>query len=143
MQIHRASHSQTVRIIAVIFLIGLITSCSSSEKTASNKQRQIKTPPAKELTEEQQINLRYLYVEGLKEKYLENYQRAIELFSQCIRIDGRNHAAMYEIALIQGDLKNFADAIFFARSAAELDKDNVWYALYLGELYMKTGKSVI
>ncbi len=140
MQIHRASHLQTVRIIAVIFLIGLIASCSSSEKASSNKQRQIKTPPAKELTEEQQINLRYLYVEGLKEKYLENYQRAIELFSQCIRIDGRNHAAMYEIALIQGDLKNFADAIFFARSAAELDKENVWYALYLGELYMKTGK---
>jgi tetratricopeptide (TPR) repeat protein len=136
----RDFHSRSVSIVAVIFLTGLIASCSSSEKVANSKSKMQKAPPERELTEEQRINLRYLYVEGLKEKYLENYQRAIELFSQCIRIDGRNHAAMYEIALIQGDLKNFADAIFFARSAAELDKDNVWYSLYLGELYMKTGK---
>lgn len=140
MQVLRELHSNIFRVITAFFLAGLITACSGTQKVADNKSKQFKAPPEKELTEEQRINLRYLYVEGLKEKYLENYQRAIELFSQCIRIDGRNHAAMYEIALIQGDLKNFADAIFFARSAAELDKENVWYTLYLGELYMKTGK---
>jgi tetratricopeptide (TPR) repeat protein len=134
-----AGKNITTLMLGLIVLSALtFSACNSTKKSISNNSPQEK--PEKSLTEEQIVNLRYLYVEGVKQKILGNYKQAIDLFSQCIRIDGKNHAAMYEIATIQQKQNNIIDAIFFARSAAEINPGNTWYTLFLGELYMNSGK---
>lgn len=126
-----------------ILLIVTLTSCVTRKNTAKETRPatpQVAKKDAERLTEEEQINLKFLFVNGVKEQILGNYEKAIELFSQCIRIDGRHHASMYELAKIYLEQKKLNDAVFFARSAHELDGTNVWYTEFLAELLMATGK---
>ncbi len=128
------------KILAVAIIITL-ASCSSSEKLSQPAVSNSTGSNSKNLTEEQTINLRYLYVNAVKEKLAGNLDKSVEMFLQCIRIDGTNHAAMYEIALIKSEQNKLEDALFFARSAAELDKNNLWYQLFLSELYVSSGEN--
>ncbi|MDQ3050297.1 MAG: tetratricopeptide repeat protein [Bacteroidota bacterium] len=124
----------------LIFIV-LFVACSPSAKTTVKAPAVSKTEKGKrELTEEEQINLRYLFVNANKEKILGNKDKAADLFAQCIRIDGSNHAAMYELALIYAEQKKINDALFFARSAYQLDATNTWYRLFLAELLMAAKK---
>jgi tetratricopeptide (TPR) repeat protein len=127
--------------LVFIFCFSIIfASCNSSQKAgkipAASTQKM-----KKELTEEELINLKYLFVNAKKEKMLGNAEKAAEFFAQCIRIDGRNHAAMFELAQIYREQKKISDALFFARSAAELDQSNEWYKIFLGDMLMSAKKS--
>lgn len=124
-----------------LIFIMLFTACGPSAKTTVKAPAESKSSKGKRvLTEEEQINLRFLFVNANKEKILGNKDKAAELFAQCIRIDGTNHAAMYELALIYAEQKKINDALFFARSAHQLDGSNTWYRLFLAELLMAAKK---
>jgi tetratricopeptide (TPR) repeat protein len=105
----------------------------------------VKQPPpsggrATELGEESRMTLTYHFFNANKEKILGNTDKAMDLFAQCIRIDNRNAASMYELAALYAEKKKFNDALFFAQSAAEIEPDNGWYQLLLADLYRQTGK---
>ncbi|MBL0340281.1 MAG: tetratricopeptide repeat protein [Bacteroidetes bacterium] len=123
-----------------LLIATVMAACKPSQKaaqpTATTTQKGKKV-----LSEEESINLNYLFVNANKEKILGNPEKAAELFAQCIRIDGGNHAAMFELAKIYLDQKKINDAIFFARTAYQIDPKNTWYRLFLAELLMATKKS--
>jgi len=126
----------------LLILIAVFAACNPSAKTTSQSPATPSGQKAKkQLSEEDQINLKYLFVNANKEKILGNMDKAGELFAQCIRIDGSCHAAMYELALIYADQKKINDALFFARSANQVDPANTWYRLFLAELLMASKKS--
>jgi tetratricopeptide (TPR) repeat protein len=116
-----------------------VSSCSPAGKSTTATRGKTKDTRSA-LSEEQLINLKYLFVEASKEKMLGNTEKAIELFSQCIRIDGSNHASMYELATLYAGQRKLNDALFFAESASRIDPENDWYKLFLAELYMNARK---
>src|SRR5690242_74427 len=118
----------------IIFIAGLVA-CNPSAKTTTTRATSSGSPQKtkKELSEEELINLKYLFVNANKEKILGNKNKAAELFAQCIRIDGSNHAAMYELATIYAEQKKINDALFFARGASQIEPSNTWYRLFLAE----------
>lgn len=135
-------HQLIFKCYFLFFLVVLFTACNPSAKTT------VKTPASntgqkgkRVLTEEELINLKFLFVNANKEKILGNKDKAAELFAQCIRIDGSNHAAMYELSLIYAEQKKINDALFFARSANAIAPSNIWYRLFLAELLMAGKKS--
>ena len=128
------------KIISTLLIAVLAFGCGSTSKVA------IKEPAAsskgkKVLSEEDSINLMYLFVNANKEKILGNFDKAADLFAQCIRIDGSNAPSMFELAKIYLGKKQVNDALFFAKSAYQIDPSNVWYRLFLGDLYMAVKKS--
>lgn len=121
-------------LLGTLWLMGL-SACSGTRPAA--------TAPARSgtgLTEKQRIDATYAFFDAQKEKVSGNEARALELFAQCLRIDGKNHAAMYEMASIYQQKGKYTDALFFSRSAAELDPANEWYQLLLADCYEKTGR---
>src|SRR4051812_42524810 len=120
-----------LRFIYVFLLLTGLVACSPSAKTTTSQtsQESSRQKGQKQLSEEEQINMKFLFVNANKEKILGNKEKAGELFAQCIRIDGSNHAAMYELALIYADEKKINDALFFAKSAYQIDPTNTWYRL--------------
>ncbi|MBS1763923.1 MAG: tetratricopeptide repeat protein [Bacteroidetes bacterium] len=122
----------TIILLAVFF----IASCKSSERSisASSKNK------GGQLTEEQRTKLMYFFVNANKEKILGNDSRAMDLFSECLKIDPRNDASLYEISQLYAANKKYAEAINFARAASEINPSNEWYKLLLAELYQRTGK---
>ncbi len=123
--------------VCIIALMIVISSCSSSKKTT------VKSPSSKNnsaITEEQNVEATYSFFNAVKEKLIGNPEKAASEFANCLRKDPKNHAAMYELASIYNDNKKYSDALFFAKSANELDPKNEWYALLLADCYEKTGK---
>lgn len=125
-------------LILILVTAFFVTSCGSSQKAQAPKSQAPKQ--GRELTEEERINMQYMYVNALKEKMLGNYDKAGELFAQCIRIDGTNYAAMYELAQIYRQNKKYSEALFFAESASQGDPSNTWYRLFYADLLMDVRK---
>lgn len=130
------------KIFLFLFIPFVLTSCSSSKEATTDTASVKGSQKGKtKLSEEEEINLKFLFVNANKEKMLGNSAKAAELFSQCIRIDGSNDASMFELAKIYLEQKKFNDALFFARSANQIDPSNVWYRTFLADLYMAMKKT--
>ncbi len=123
--------------MAVVFLT---TSCKTTEKPAATKS----APPAKQkqkgLSQEERLQVDYLFYNAVKEKAVGKIDRAMDLFGQVIRMDQNNDAAHYELAQIYYQNKKFNDALYFARTAARLKPSNEWYQLLLADICMNTGR---
>jgi len=110
-------------------------SCKSTQQTGTNSLAK-----KSDLSQEQQSNLMYNFVNANKEKMLGNEGKAVELFVQCLKIDPKNDAAAYELAQLYANKKKYNDAINFARIANTSNPSNEWYKLLLAELYQRTNK---
>ncbi len=121
----------------MVVLMGALAGCSGTGPSAGGRQS---SRGASNLTEEERIKLQYIFFNAHKEKILGNTDKAVEMFAECIRIDNRHAASMYELAGVYAGKKKFNDALFFANGAAEIDPGNEWYQLLLATLYRETGK---
>ena len=73
-----------------------------------------------------------LFYEGLKQKGIENYDRAAEAFLKCIDIDKTVPVLYFELGKSYNKLKNFGAAEDALKKAVDKDPDNEWF---LDELY--------
>ncbi len=121
----------------ILCALWLLAACSGTKPTAAGPSA---SRSGSGLSEKQQIDATYAFFDAQKEKVSGNDQRALELFAQCLRIDTKNHAAMYEMASIYNQKGKVNDALFFAKSASDLDPGNEWYQLLLANTYEKGGK---
>lgn len=126
------------RVLLLSLFAGLIilSGCSSSKKTAAGPSNK----PTSKQEEENRIKATYMYFDAMKEKLIGNPEKAAEQFALVLRTDPKNHAAMYELASIYNDGKRYADALFFAKQAADLDPSNDWYQMLLADAYQNNGK---
>ncbi|HEX5002113.1 MAG TPA: tetratricopeptide repeat protein [Bacteroidia bacterium] len=122
----------------LLFPVLLLASCSSGKKTTTTPAPAAKNK--KPLTEEERLNLQYIFVNANRDKILGNYEKAADEFAQCIRIDGTNFASMYELAQIYRGAKKYSEALFFAQSAAMGDPSNTWYRTFYADLLLDTRK---
>ena len=112
-------------------LLVITNGCGTTKKT---------TAATGKITEQDRINATYAYFNAVKEKLTGNENKAAELFATCLHTDPSNHAAMYELATIYSSQRKYSDALFFAKSAADLNPMNEWYSILLADTYEKTGK---
>ena len=73
-----------------------------------------------------------LFYEALKQKGIENYDRAAEAFRKCIEIDDSVPVLYFELGKSLNKLKNFGAAEDAFKKAVDKDPDNEWF---LDELY--------
>ena len=73
-----------------------------------------------------------LFFEALKQKAIENYDRAVEALQKCIDIDDSQSVLYYELGKNYKYLKNFGEAEDALKKAITKQPDNEWY---LDELY--------
>jgi len=111
----------------------LLASCGVTKNSGTAK-------PLSAQEEKIQITATYAFFSAMKEKLTENPEKAIELFSQTLRDDAKNDAAMYQLAGLFNDNKKYADALFFAKQAATLKPENPWYQLLLADCYRNNNK---
>ncbi|MBU2950357.1 tetratricopeptide repeat protein [Tamlana agarivorans] len=73
-----------------------------------------------------------LFYEALKQKGIENYDRAAEALKKCIKMDKSVPVLYFELGKCYNHLKNFGAAEDALKKAVDKDPDNEWF---LDELY--------
>ncbi|MFZ7114730.1 MAG: tetratricopeptide repeat protein [Bacteroidota bacterium] len=117
----------------------LLAGCKGGQ-TVSTTPASKTSQPKTEMSDAQRAEVTYAFFNANKEKILGNLDNAAGLFSEVIRKDPNNAAAMYELANIYSEQKKFADALYFAKGAYQLDKKNSWYILTYTDLLQKNKK---
>lgn len=85
--------------------------------------------------EEQKLRARALFLEATKQKVLENWISAIDLYKACIKNDSQHDAAKFELANIYFAMKMYEDALGLINEAIEMQPENIWYQTLLADIY--------
>jgi len=72
------------------------------------------------------------FFEALKQKGIENYDRAVEALQKCLNLDSKKPVIYFELGKNYNKLKNFGAAEDNLKKAISMQPDNVWF---LDELY--------
>jgi tetratricopeptide (TPR) repeat protein len=78
------------------------------------------------------------FFEALKQRGIENYEKAISTLLNCQEIDPQNSAVFFELGKNYLTLKNFQSAETSFLKAYETDSTNVWYAESLLDFYLQS-----
>jgi len=124
------------RLLILSITLALLAGCKGGQTTTATKSPASKST----MSDSQRAEVTYAFFNANKEKILGNLDNAAGLFSEVIRKDPNNAAAMYELANIYNEQKKFADALFFAKGAYQLDTKNSWYILTYTDLLQKNKK---
>ncbi|HMC00929.1 MAG TPA: tetratricopeptide repeat protein [Flavobacteriaceae bacterium] len=75
------------------------------------------------------------FFEALKQKGIENYDRAVNELLKCLEIDNSNSAVYFELGKNYIKLKNFGEAEDALKKAVNKEPSNEWYLDELYEVY--------
>ncbi len=112
-----------VRLLIFIFLLGIFTIPSTAFAQEDEPQDDLGN-----VTDEYQE----LFFEALKQKAIENYDRAVDALLKCIDIDDSKSVLYFELGKNYKHLKNFGEAEDAFKKAINKEPSNEWY---LDELY--------
>ena len=79
------------------------------------------------------------FIEACTQMMRADYQGAINLFEQVVSADPSNHAAMYNIARLSVEFREYDKAIEYAIQALDMHQENAWYYHTLGNAYELKG----
>ncbi|WP_373518189.1 tetratricopeptide repeat protein [Pricia sp.] len=79
---------------------------------------------------------------ALKQKGIENYDKAINLFLKCKQLDTSNPVIDHELAKAYFETRQYPLAEEYALTAVTSEPENVWYADTLTEILQKQGKTI-
>ena len=77
------------------------------------------------------------FFQGLRYKILGDPDKALQAFSDCIRMNGKEAAPMYESAMIYFNTGDLDQAQFFIESACQIEPDNKWYQQLLATTFLE------
>ena len=81
-------------------LLGLVVGIIFLASCSSVKESGVVVTDVDTLSEEKELEYYYTFIEANKQKFLGNYTRAVALFYQCLEVNEKSAAAMYEISNI-------------------------------------------
>jgi tetratricopeptide (TPR) repeat protein len=129
------------RFWVLIFLAGLMFSCTGIRKSGSVEGTDSSVNETPAVSEEKKKEFEYLFIEALKQKMVGNPQKAVSLLSACLEIDPNSSAAMYELANLHILNNDLTSASLLLEKAITLNGTNKWYQLLLAKIYQQTGKN--
>ncbi len=113
------------KLLASIVFVIVVTSCGGLKKSAqsvvTNSNLADTTMSSAESRE-----LR-TYLDGSRAEMLGDVPLAINLYTECLRMNPKNDAAMYRLAKIYIDKQKYDAALTFTKSAVKLQPNNEWY----------------
>jgi len=82
------------------------------------------------------------FFEALKQKGIENYDKAINLLLKCKQLDTSNLVVDHELARVYYETKQYPLAEEYALTAVTSEPENLWYTDTLIAILQKQGKSI-
>lgn len=118
----------------------ILTVSAGSVLAQGRLERPGRSAAARTLSSADSLTVRQFYYTALREKMIENFQLAADMFRQVIDIDPLNDAAMYELAGLYSARNEDEKAEQYIKSAISINPDNEWYWLLLGDIYKQNNQ---
>lgn len=124
------------QIIAFLFtLLVLVLPTFNGEISAQKKGKNHKDDKTEQFNDFKIKERKAAFMEGNKQKLLENYDAAAENYLKALKIDPEHDASMYELARIYLRQNRTDDAILLVEKAISINDSNSWYYILLAEMY--------
>ena len=121
-----------------VYLIIAITLLGLGAQAQDHPYYSAKDPKIKEtLNKVDPKDYQNAFFKGLRYKILGNPVEALKAFGDCIRMDGKEAAPMYESAMIYFNKGDYDQAQFFIESACQIEPDNKWYQQLLATTFLE------
>ena len=124
--------------IQLVFLLGLLTQliCNAQEGEIQVEES------AEVFLEEYSDEFEETFFEALKQKGIENYDRAINLLLKCKDLDANNQVVDAELAKAYLASKQYISAQEYALNALNAAPENIWYLQTLMDVLQKQGNTI-
>lgn len=117
------------------FLVIIVVACSVWMPIYAQEDQEIDVEQSAEVfLEEYSDAFQENFFEGLKQKGIQNYDRAITFFLECKRLQPENNVVAFELAKSNLSEKEFILAQEYALEAVNGDPENYWYAETLSDV---------
>jgi len=127
----------------IFFLIMVIVECISLKTIHAQEEQEIVVEQSSEVfLEDYSDAFQENFFEGLKQKGIRNYDRAITYFLECKRLQPQNTVVSFELAKFHLYEKDFMLAQEYALEAVNGEPENYWYAETLSGV-IEARKSVL
>lgn len=129
-----------VYILSFVFVSETAFAFPAQEKKKKNKKGEDKTEVTK-LDKAASVKLTGLFLEAEKLKVTEDWESAIGMYREVLKIDPNNHNAHFQIAQVYINQNKAEEAEKEALEAVKGDPSNRWYLETLAAIYMAQGKT--
>jgi len=127
-----------VIVIFIAIILNSIFSCKVTKTVSAPGIIAIPKDTAEiKLSEDARKEFEYLFIEGLKQKTLGNFDDAIKIFSRCLEIDSHSSATLYEMANIHVSKSDYQSSMFLLEKAVSINPDNQYYHVLLVKVYQQ------
>lgn len=89
--------------------------------------------------EEKEREISSVYIEACTQMMRGDLSKATELFTEVLSLEEAHHAALYNLAKISLEQRDYDQAVIYGTQALDLDPDNYWYYEGLREAYNRKG----
>ena len=117
----------------------MLVSCSTSKKADKSGSSQGRKSDS-HLSANDKMNFERTFYDANKEKMLNNFPEAANLFRKCLLIDPSSAAANYELANLLMVKGKYTEAESYSRTAAQLQPQNEWYQILYADALTQTKK---
>ncbi len=124
--------------LVIILELSVVFSCKVTKTVSSLSVNRVSVDSTDiHLSEEGRKEFEYLFIEGLKQRTLGNFDEAIKIFSRCLEIDSHSSATLYEMANIHVSKGDYQSSMFLLEKATTLNPGNRYYHLLLVKVYQQ------
>ena len=131
------SRERVIGVLLIVISLGTVFSCKVVKTVPVKTVSAAADTTDTKLSEDARKEFEYLYIEGLKQKTLNNFDDAIKIFSRCLEIDPLSSATLYEMANIHVAKGDFQSSMFLLEKAVSINPDNQYYRLLLVKVYQQ------
>lgn len=125
--------------LAFLGMAVLLTGCSGSKETVRDGGKRYQRAPIKE-TSEETLKLETMMIDAKMKQELDLEESAMAIYRMILKQRPDHSAASYELSRLLANRGMSDSAIVYARQAVANGGDNVWYSLYLANLYRYTNQ---
>ncbi len=91
-------------------------------------------------TTEAEVKIQELFIEAGREKIMERFEKAADLYKEVLKQSSQNAAASYELARVYDVMDEDESALKAIKNAVNWDGNNIWYQFFLADVYQKMNK---
>jgi len=122
---------QNIKILRILILLFLSTQLVWSQVNFNKR-------PDDDLGNVEDEFQEYFY-EALKQKGIENYQKAVDALQKCLNLNSDEAIVYFELGKNYNKLKNFGAAEDYLKKAIDMQPDNQWFLDELYDVYHQQG----